>query len=435
MCSINNGKQAVLTRKYLILFCAFFIGIISFVVILIHSTKNVKDNGTFPIKQCAASGSITQVYSTVKNLTHCRNNYPIYNFHKRNNYYILYNYVMALKRFDCEESVTYATHADYSFLDNVQPLLENWKGPISLAIHAPGTDFYKTLNSIIYLRSCIPFVKEFVTFHLYFHEHHSPDEIPQHVDVLNMTSDCLIDPPFKNVNRQDMYVKENNLTYPINMGRNVARSMSQTHFVFTSDIELYPNPNVISEFLKLFASCGDKIKVYNPVVFVVHIFEIEKGLKVPPNKTDLVRLLDKGMVIPFHKNICAVCHTIPMFDEWKKTEESDSLKIFNIGKRTGKYYHWEPIYIGTNAEPEYDERLSWEGMKDKVVQGYEMCLMNYTFLILDNAFLVHKPGIKKLSGNKDKWRKKYIQSNNKLIKDVIMPSINKRFKITNQCQL
>jgi len=29
-----------------------------------------------------------------------------------------------------------------------------------------------------------------------------------------------------------------------------------------------------------------------------------------------------------------------------------------------------------------------------VFQGYLMCVMDYDFLILDNAFLIHRPGIK-----------------------------------------
>lgn len=44
------------------------------------------------------------------------------------------------------------------------------------------------------------------------------------------------------------------------------------------------------------------------------------------------------------------------------------LGIFHIGKRVGYFVHWEPIYIGTNADPHYDERLSWEGKSDKMTQ-------------------------------------------------------------------
>lgn len=42
--------------------------------------------------------------------------------------------------------------------------------------------------------------------------------------------------------------------------------------------------------------------------------------------------------------------------------------IFHIGKRMGYFVHWEPIYIGTHADPHYDERLSWEGKSDKMTQ-------------------------------------------------------------------
>lgn len=46
------------------------------------------------------------------------------------------------------------------------------------------------------------------------------------------------------------------------------------------------------------------------------------------------------------------------------------LDIFHIGKRIGPFVHWEPIFIGTNFEPLYDERLSWEGKSDKMTQVY-----------------------------------------------------------------
>lgn len=44
------------------------------------------------------------------------------------------------------------------------------------------------------------------------------------------------------------------------------------------------------------------------------------------------------------------------------------LGIFHVGKRVGYFVHWEPIYIGTHADPRYDERLSWEGKSDKMTQ-------------------------------------------------------------------
>ncbi|KAF5269172.1 hypothetical protein FQR65_LT02472 [Abscondita terminalis] len=425
-------------RKYFpfILCLCFVIGIVGFVFMIIHLNGSAEqDTKLYPFSSCSFNGTLIQTQRSIKNLTKCKNNFSTYKFQEENGYIILNNYVISTKRFGCEESVTYATHSDYRFLDNLEPLLNRWGGPISVAIHAPGFDFDKTLESIIYLRNCVDLVKELVTFHLYFLEQHSPNQIPHPDSISKRTFDCSLDPPFKDAKRHDMYVAINNLTYPINVGRNVARAMSETYFLIVSDIELYPSPDLIPNFLKLIAGCEHNIVPYKPAVFVLHIFEIKEHTPLPTNKSDLVNLLNSGLVIPFHENICSVCHTIPKFKEWKKTNQSESLQIFNIGKRTGTYYHWEPIYIGTNAEPKYDERLHWEGMKDKVVQGLELCLMNYTFLVLDNAFLIHKPGIKVLDAEKNKWRKPFIKANDKLIDSVIVPEIKKRHTNIKECQL
>lgn len=88
---------------------------------------------------------------------------------QRSDFWVLYNYIPATRKFRCHESVTYTTHADYTFLDNLVPLLERWQGPVSLAMHAPGTDFPPTLEAIRYARDCLsPLVSELVTFHVFF---------------------------------------------------------------------------------------------------------------------------------------------------------------------------------------------------------------------------------------------------------------------------
>lgn len=84
-----------------------------------------------------------------------------------------------------------------------------------------------------------------------------------------------------------------------------------------------------------------------------------------------------------------------MLDEWiNETVTSEDLNVFNVAHRIYPHNVWEPIFIGTVHDPPYDERLSWEGQRDKMTQAYAMCVLDYEFHILDNAFLVHKPGIK-----------------------------------------
>lgn len=74
------------------------------------------------------------------------------------------------------------------------------------------------------------------------------------------------------------------------------------------------------------------------------------------------------MQIWFHFEICHTCHTIPHADDWMNQQENVDMKITASAKRSGSYEHWEPIYVGTNSEPLYDERLTWEGKSDKMTQ-------------------------------------------------------------------
>lgn len=97
---------------------------------------------------------------------------------QRGNYWVLYNYVQAEKTFHCYESITYTTQSDYTFLDNLIPLVDRWKGPISVALYAPGEDFHVTVDSIAYLRNCeTPLIKKFVTFHIFFEGEHIPKQV------------------------------------------------------------------------------------------------------------------------------------------------------------------------------------------------------------------------------------------------------------------
>lgn len=100
---------------------------------------------------------------------------------QRGDFWVLKNYVQASHgALRCFETITYTTHADYTFLDNLIPLLERWQAPLSIALHAPGTDYLPTVNSIKYLRDCAPeanLVKQFVTFHVYFSSKHIPKNV------------------------------------------------------------------------------------------------------------------------------------------------------------------------------------------------------------------------------------------------------------------
>ncbi|XP_046992798.1 uncharacterized protein LOC124605273 isoform X2 [Schistocerca americana] len=101
---------------------------------------------------------------------------------------------------------------------------------------------------------------------------------------------------------------------------------------------------------------------------------------------------------------------------------------FLIVHREYPYHRWEPIYIGTNSEPLYSEILTWEGQQDKMTQMAEMCLMQYNFVILDGAFLVHTPGVKHrkdISPNQTLWRRPYEWENMKRYRNIAQTLLQK----------
>ena len=101
-----------------------------------------------------------------------------------------------------------------------------------------------------YWRQCsnTSLVADFVTFHFYFPTSH----LPQHSFMgeefsVDYRANCDQQPPVVDAvaaaeQTWVSYKTRHKLTYPINVGRNVAREAATTHYVFASDIELYPSP-------------------------------------------------------------------------------------------------------------------------------------------------------------------------------------------------
>ncbi|XP_043272181.1 beta-1,4-glucuronyltransferase 1-like isoform X2 [Venturia canescens] len=340
-------------------------------------------------------------------------------------YKVLYNYVPMSKRFRCWQSVTYATNGDFTFLDNLEPLLDKWKAPISVALHAPGTDFQQTMDSIGYMRRCSPqksLISQLVSFHLYYENKHAPfEKVPPSKDFLSKAYDCKQRAPWKEISHAQTFKNKEELIYPVNVGRNIAKEAALTHYILVADIEMYPSPNLATEFLEMIRR-NDQPQYLekNPKVFVLPPFEVLKDGVVPSSKTELVEMLNAEKAFPFHDRICKSCHAVPHANAWKLTPQSEYLEVSSLGNRTGRFKHWEPVYIGTADDPVYDERVTWDGQSDRRVQGWLLCALDYQFLILNDAFVVHRPGRKERTKNNER-HKTLIRQMNKRIQEEILP--------------
>ena len=62
-------------------------------------------------------------------------------------------------------------------------------------------------------------------------------------DLVKFQANCD-SPPAVIEDKVNTYRNASGLDYPVNVGRNIAREAANSHFIFPSDIELYPNPGV-----------------------------------------------------------------------------------------------------------------------------------------------------------------------------------------------
>ena len=327
---------------------------------------------------------------------------PWWKFENRSSYSVLRNYVIAtnqkidvdgsiLRKDDFNTSITYTTQASYEFLQHAEQLCKRFDGPISIAVYAPSSEFQIAINLIYYLRECAnPCVKRSISWHMIYDSlmqienldiSKYPDEYLIENNV-NLNFNCSI--KFKdyassliaiydkdNDNNVQNVRTKNHLPYPINVLRNVARLSANTKYVLASDIELYPSTNIVKMFRKTLAKeKRNQLKLVNlnkPHVYILPIFEVDSSVSAPETKQQLVQMLKKGTAIFFHKWVCDACQNFVDRDKWiSETVSPNELNVFRSTKRKKTY--WEPLYIGTNDEPLYDERLSWDGKRDKMAQ-------------------------------------------------------------------
>ncbi|KAI1292338.1 Beta-1,4-glucuronyltransferase 1 [Halotydeus destructor] len=366
---------------------------------------------------------------------------PWWTTEKRGSYSVINAYIIADNNNPPYDDVTLTTQGSFEFLYHAEPLCQRWDGPVSVAVYAPGDDFKISVQIINYLRRCRdPCVKSNVTWHFIFDTIYGPslDNVtnPSSLNTKSIVNCSLNNDEILQVYKSNFRAAHKN-PYPINVVRNVARSQSRTKYVLASDIELYPSLHVVSMFKDLKAREEANLvplaKSDIPHTYVLPIFEVKAGLKPPLTKTDLVNMAKAGDAIFFHKWVCDQCQNFPDRDKWLSTLKSNSsLDVFRSTKRQRTRNAWEPLYIGTNDEPLYDERLTWDGKRDKMSQMYEMCLMNYDLLVLDNAFLVHAPGIKHIDAKDQKKRLPFIKRNN-AVYNTILAKLRKKYGYKNNC--
>ncbi|XP_032683457.1 beta-1,4-glucuronyltransferase 1-like [Odontomachus brunneus] len=321
--------------------------------------------------------------------------------------------------------VTLSTHATADQVYGIVELARRWEGPLSLSVFVPGLDAGLAVAQLDRACRCEPAMYK-VSVHLVF-----PAGRPPAVGVISRTQgDCAAsDLQWRQAETER---RKRSMTYPINVARNVARTAANTSRVLVSDIELLPSARLASGFVEMVRHRPPRIGM----IFVVPVFEIESNEQPPATKLELLAACRAGLAVYFHRFLCPHCQRFPGLTRWMIRPDPGKVRPLIITRREYPHHRWEPVFIGTREDPLYTEEMSWEGKQDKMAQMFEMCLLNYRLVVLDGAFLVHTPGIKrktrKISVATQEFFRPHERRNARIYQRVIKRLI-KQYPINRRC--
>ncbi|EDW25523.1 GL26378 [Drosophila persimilis] len=307
-------------------------------------------------------------------------------------YWVWHNYILAGENLVANESVTLATHATYVDLQLLPTLLIRWKAPISLTIYANGDDLDKTIKGLAYINTCLHLsvlMRRFVSIHLVWHQDHMPLNFRR--GSMGVTAEplmCNKPPIYLNATQELTYWHRKKLQYPMNLMRNVARLNVLTYYVLSMDIQLLPTYDFPEKFLKfiLIHDVWRYADISQPYTTVFCLLTFPHVLEAPlaQNKFQLIMILrDFNIISPVYDNI-----DVQM--KWLSTQTAgEELYIFSRSKKMDACV----AYVSINElEPLYDEGNKMESIYEHGanLKGQVMIDLDYTFIILDGAFLIRR---------------------------------------------
>ncbi|XP_034474546.1 beta-1,4-glucuronyltransferase 1-like [Drosophila innubila] len=305
------------------------------------------------------------------------------------NYWVWHDYIRRKHNFNGNKSITLTTHATYMDLGLLPTLLDRWQAPISLSIYACGSDFDKTIQSLSYLIYCLKqgdLMRRFLSVHLVIDSENIPENLKRFgISFITPPYTCARSAPFEKMRQDLTFWNKKKLTYPVNLLRNVARYNAETYYIMALDLQLVPPPNFVKKFLK-FVQTYYILKSYisSPYtsVYCLPTFAHKPHAPLAQTKNQLIQVLKEYSITnPIYNHY-------ELQNEWLSTQNSkDDLRIFSSSSKMNMCVG----YISINElEPLYDERCDVESIYDRGANLKAKVLvgLNYTFLILDGAFII-----------------------------------------------
>ncbi|KAJ8942831.1 hypothetical protein NQ318_022846 [Aromia moschata] len=279
--------------------------------------------------------------------------------------------------------------ATQSSIEKMASLIEvssHWNGPISLATFAASEEeLNNLLLYILYLRRCDKRIRDNVSFHLAV----TKERLKRYeVDSAKLEQlDC--DNPVGTLQQLVRGLQKGankwraKLPYPQNHLRNLARKNCQSKYIFLTDVDIIPSKGM-AESLDLFLG---KTECKGRCAYVIPTYELDERVLFPPNKTELIRLANKGLARPFHHKVFIYNQFATNFSRWQSIA-NDGSDVHISHPVTNFEFLYEPFYIAPDTVPQHDERFVGYGYT-RNSQVYEMFVAGYEFQVLSPIFTCH----------------------------------------------
>ena len=235
-----------------------------------------------------------------------------------------------------EHDVTLVSQLSMDRLQMLEPLCQYWDGPMSISVYALDIET-QTLLKYFYGCTCL----------------RQRNNVAIHV------------------------VYTDGRFYPVNYLRNIALDNTRTQYIFLSDIDFLPMPELYSYLQEAAKVLGAPKRALIVPAFETYSYK----LQIPPNKTTVLKMLTNRTLTPFRYHIWPKGHAPTNFNHW--TTVSRPYKV-----------DWapdfEPYVLLSKPFPRYDSRFTGFGW-NKVSHIMELHYASYEFVVLPEPFIVHIP--------------------------------------------
>lgn len=99
-------------------------------------------------------------------------------------YWVVENFLKATHGdMDCRQTVTLAITGEFPDLENLMSIVQRWHAPISLALYCARPDYQNCLDSLLFIRTCLPvdsqryFLIKYLSVHLFFEDTKIPENV------------------------------------------------------------------------------------------------------------------------------------------------------------------------------------------------------------------------------------------------------------------